>query len=72
MIYQVRANLFFTEEDEAKDFYHDCQLAFTKAFDLNSDQLNAELSLIELIENHHDESPHAPCDCIERSCSYPA
>ncbi|MBA7663564.1 hypothetical protein ES703_71609 [subsurface metagenome] len=61
MIYQVRANLYFTKEDEAKDFYHDCELAFFKDTAISSDSLAAEFSIIELIENHHDEDPNAPC-----------
>ena len=61
MLYQVRANLFFDEEDEARDFYHDCQLAFHKAIAVNPDTTNRENSEIELIENHHDEDPNSPC-----------
>lgn len=61
MIYQVRANLYFSEQDEAKDFYHDCDVAFPKATSVNPDTEHAEFSVIELIENHHDESPHTPC-----------
>jgi len=71
MIYQVRANLYFDDEDEARDFYHDCQVALGKAAVIHPGGLNEEFSLIELIENHHDEHPRAPCDCIERRCSYP-
>lgn len=61
MIYQVRANLYFDSEDEARDFYHDCDLAFAKSTIVHPTEPNAEFSRIELIENHHDESPTAPC-----------
>ena len=71
MIYEVRATLFFTSEDEAWDFYHDCELAFPRGIDINPDQINTEYSIIELIENHHDEDPRGPCDYIESLCSYP-
>lgn len=61
MIYQVRANLFFDEEDEAKDFYHDCELALPKGTLINPDQPNLEFSAIELIDNNHDQDPNQPC-----------
>lgn len=53
MIYQVRANLYFTIEDEAVDFYHDCELALAKSTFINPDSENAEFSAIELINNNH-------------------
>jgi len=71
MIYQVRANIYFNDKDEARDFYHDCEVAYPKGIDLNPDTVATEFSIVQLIENHHDESPNAPCDCIERLCSYP-
>lgn len=71
MIYEVRARLFFTKEDEAKDFYHDCEVAYPKATDINTDTVASEFSIVELIENHHDEAPTSPCDVTERICSYP-
>lgn len=61
MIYQVRANIYFDELDEARDFYHDCELAIEKGLVVNPNSLNAEPSKIDLIENHHDESPHSAC-----------
>lgn len=65
-IYQVRANLYFAEEDEAIDFLHDCELAFFKALDIRPDQPEAEFSTIELIENHHNQNPTAPCVCLKK------
>jgi len=62
MIYQVRANLFFNIHDEAVDFYHDCELAFAKAIIVNPDTEATEDSVIELIKNHHDDNPNAPCE----------
>jgi len=65
MIYQVTANFFFSEEDEAKDFFHDCEVAFPKTSIINPDAENTELSTALLIENHHDESPNGNCDLIK-------
>lgn len=64
MIYEVRARLFFNKEDEAKDFYHDCEKAYPKAVSVNPDSLNSEVSFADLVENHHDEDPHSPCSVI--------
>lgn len=61
MIYEVRARLLFDVEDEAKDFYHDCELAFDKAVTINPDTINREDSTFEMLENHHNEDPNQPC-----------
>lgn len=61
MIYQVRANLYFTNHDEAVDFYHDCELAYPKSTIVNPNTPEAEFGTIELIFHHHDEEPNAPC-----------
>ncbi|MBA7629605.1 hypothetical protein ES703_37105 [subsurface metagenome] len=64
MFYQVRANLLFTTQDEAKDFYHDCELALAKTSVINPQAENIELSVIELINNNHDQEPNQPCELI--------
>lgn len=71
MIWEVRARLFFDEHDEALDFYHDCQIAHEKAVIVNPDTENAEFATIELIENHHDEDPNAPCGLLFSTTNKP-
>ncbi len=71
MIYQVRANLYFTDHDEAVDFYHDCQVAYPKSIICNPDTEAAEYSIIELIQNHHDESPNAECGYLDFETNRP-
>jgi len=61
MFYEVRATLYFLEQDEAEDFYHDCDMAYLKTMNVNPDTPSTECSIAQLIENHHDESPNAPC-----------
>lgn len=61
MIYQVRANLYFDEKDEAEDFYHDCEIAFPKSTLINPDSENTEHGTIELIQNYHDKEPNSAC-----------
>ncbi|GAH38417.1 unnamed protein product [marine sediment metagenome] len=71
MIWEVKADFFFDDEDEAKDFYHDCEMAFPKTRTINPDQPDAEPSHAELIENHHEEHPHTSCILLESIESSP-
>lgn len=64
MIYQVRANILFTDQDEARDFFHDCELALDKGTTLNPDSENIEISIVELIANNHDQDPNEPCEIL--------
>lgn len=71
MIYEVRANLFFKEEDEAIDFFGDCQLALPKSVVVHPDDPNAERPRVELIKCYHDEQPTKPCEVVECLTSAP-
>ena len=71
MIYEVRARLFFIVEDEGRDFYHDCEMAFPKSVAINPQGDNMEFSVIELLENHHENEPNEPCTVL-KSLSSPA
>jgi len=64
MIYQVRVNFFFDIEDEARDFYHDAEVAFPKTMVVNPDSKNSEYSIAELIINRHDDDPNSPCSLL--------
>lgn len=61
MIYEVRATMFFDEEDEARDFFHDCEIALEKAIVVNPDTPNQQCSTADLILCRHDEHPTQPC-----------
>lgn len=71
MIYQVTATLFFEVEDEAVDFYHDCELAFAKSTIINPEAPNIEYSQISLIHNNHDLDPNQPCELIAHRDNLP-
>jgi len=71
MIWQVSATLYFDKPDEASDFYNDCEKAYAKARDINLDQPNFEGKIIQLVENHHDESPLAPCQLLLERRTHP-
>lgn len=71
MIYQVRADLFFSDLDEATDFYHDCELAYEKSTIINPDTEAAEYSIIEYIFNHHDEDPNVACELLASETNRP-
>jgi len=64
MFFRVRANLPFTNEDEANDFYHDCQVAFPKASIINPGLPNQETRSISLGKCYHDQDPTIPCEVI--------
>lgn len=64
MIYELRARLFFWNRqgvddiiDKIRDHFDDCAI-------VNPDSENEELSIYELIQNHHDEEPNAPCEVL--------
>jgi len=67
MFYRVIATLTFTEQDEATDFYYDCQKALAKSQIINPTQLNREVPSISLHECHHDETPHGPCILLKEN-----
>lgn len=71
MFYEVRAKLLFTEEDEARDFFHDCELALAKTGFINQGQPNEEWSQTELLENHHDQDPNIPCELLAGAVKRP-
>lgn len=61
MIYEVRAIMFFATEDEADDFFHDCEVALPKATVVNPGQPNQQCSESDLIKCQHDDHPSEPC-----------
>lgn len=65
MIYEVRASFFFDVEDEAKDFFHDCEQTLPKATVINPGQPNQECSVADLILCHHDDHPPEACSLNE-------
>ncbi len=65
MKYEVRAVLFFEEEDEARDFFHDCRTALAKAIVINPCAPNQECSRADLIHCVHDEPRHGDCDLAQ-------
>ncbi|MBA7589329.1 hypothetical protein ES708_31411 [subsurface metagenome] len=64
MIYEVQAKILFDKEDEARDFYHDCETALPKGTNINPNQENEETSAILLLENNHSQDPIQPCRII--------
>ena len=71
MIYQVRANLLFDKEDEAKDFYHDCELAQAKSTVINSDTPALEFSSIDLLISNHELKPPKPSILLNSKSNKP-
>lgn len=65
MIYQVQAQFFFALEDEANDFFHDCQVAIAKAITINPGQPNEQRSTASNQLCFHDLTPPGPCTIVE-------
>jgi len=61
MFYRVRADFPFTDEDEANDFFHDCEVAFPKASVINPGQVNEEIPHCHLEKCFHDYATSGPC-----------
>jgi len=71
MFYEVRATLYFLEQDEAEDFYHDCEKAMLKSEVINPGTDHAELPQLQVLGNHHDTDPAQPCDLLrDKSVEY--
>ena len=65
MFYRVTADLPFTEEDEARDFMHDCQVALPKSSTINPNTSQEERGHALLQKCYHDETPAHECEIIE-------
>ena len=71
MIYQVTATLLFDIENEAVDFYHDCQLALAKSTFINPDEPNLEFGTIQLLLSNHELHPPEPSVLLESNDNKP-
>lgn len=65
MIYRVDATLYFLFEDEATDFFHDCDNALPKAVTINQDLPNEAHSWARQQRCTHDQAETGPCDVID-------
>lgn len=61
MFYRVTMDLAFTEEDEARDFFHDGEIALPKASIINPGSETEERGYIRLQKCYHDQDPNEPC-----------
>ena len=67
MFYRVMAVIPFTNQDEANDFYHDCELALPKGSTINPDTPQEEKGTIILEKCYHDEQEPKPCEIIAQA-----
>ena len=69
MIYQLRANIFFTDKTDAEDLVDNCLDAMEKAVVVHPDEPNQQGCSVQLIKCFHDETPTKPCEsCGEIHC----
>lgn len=71
MIYEVRATMYFTDLEDADDFFDNCQDALEKATVVNPGQPNQECSQADLILCHHDDHPPESCHLGEHHDNCP-
>lgn len=72
MIYEVNARLIFANEDESKDFFHDCQLALGKTAVVNPGRPDAEYSSVQRILSNHDLDPNEESIVLESDTTAPS
>lgn len=64
MIYEVRADIFFTEMTDAEDLVSLLASKLGDAVVVHPDQENQQGCSVELIKCYHDETPTKPCEEI--------
>lgn len=65
MIYRIRVDLAFTDEDPINDIKDKVKDHLDNAIVINAGQPNEERGFITLEECYHDEDPNKPCKVIE-------
>lgn len=61
MFYVVDAHMIFDEEDEANDYFHDCEMACSKTAVINPGLPNEERSHVMLHHCDHDQGEVHSC-----------
>jgi len=69
MFYRVFAELLFKSQDEANDFYHDCEIALPKSETINPGGQDEKKGLILLCYCYHDEHPGKECVVVQEQTS---
>ncbi len=64
MPFRVQCNMIFLSEDEARDTYHDLELALTRAVTLNPFLTIRQTSTIEWHECSHVDDTTTPCTIL--------
>lgn len=72
MIYQIRANLYFLDYDAIVDIKDKILDHFPNATVIKPNSDSEEFSILEIIENHHDENPNSQCSLIFQMYNQPS
>lgn len=72
MLYELRTRIFCQTQSDFDDVIDKLDGLKPDMKVINPGQPNQECSVIEIIENRHDESPHAPCNEISHWDNCPA
>lgn len=71
MFYQVVAIMNFKVEDEAKDFFHDCEVALPKTSIIKPGLPDQETSEAQLNHCNHDLDPPEHCVLVHKISNAP-
>lgn len=63
--FRVTADFLFDDEDEARDFFHDCENTCAKSIVIHEGDPNEERGHATLVDCGHDEDPNSPCLIIK-------
>lgn len=64
MIYELRIDVYFTDKDAFDDAVDKLNDGKDQMTVINPGQPDQQCSVIDQIENHHDQSPLKPCHLI--------
>jgi len=70
MIYRVTMDLYFDDEDQANDFYHDGEVALPKSVVINPALPGQENGYIRLHQCEHELQPPLECTIIKEQIKY--
>ena len=66
MLYRLRVDLCFNEENTPKGFFNQLEAILDRAVKLTVPINNPEITYIETHRCYHDEQPSKPCEIIKR------
>ncbi len=67
MIYELKATLYFTNKARSHAARLYLESLKSQVVTVNPGQKNAQISIVELIQNHHSTIPPKPCVLLSKT-----